>query len=123
MRKQFSDMKGLSRANLSYMRAFAEAYPNEQIVQQLAGQISWWHNVVIMTKLKDPEIREWYIRACIENGWSRAVLMAQIETRLHERAGRSITNFRRTLPAPQSELAQQILKDPYKTELLPLFGR
>lgn len=102
LRHEFSDMRGLSRANLFYMRAFAEAYPNEQIVQQLAGQILWWHNVVIMTRIKDPELREWYIQACIENGWSRAVLVAQIETRLHERAGRAITNFRRTLPAPQS---------------------
>lgn len=118
LRREFSDMKGLSRANLFYMRAFAEAYPSEQIIQQLAGQIPWWHNVVIMTRLKDPELREWYIRACIENGWSRAVLMAQIETRLHERTGRAITNFHRTLPASQSELAQQILKDPYSFEFL-----
>jgi predicted nuclease of restriction endonuclease-like (RecB) superfamily len=121
LRHEFPDMKGLSRANLFYMRAFAEAYPSEQIVQQLAGQIPWWHNVVIMTKLKDPELREWYIRACIDNGWSRAVLVAQIETRLHERAGRAITNFRRTLPAPQSELAQQILKDPYNFEFLTTY--
>ena len=70
LRREFTDMRGLSRANLFYMRAFAEAYPREEIVQQLAGQIPWWHNVVIMTRLKDPELRKWYIRACIENGWS-----------------------------------------------------
>lgn len=121
LRHEFSDMKGLSRANLFYMRAFAEAYPDEQIVQQLAGQIPWWHNVVIMTKIKDPKQREWYIRACIENGWSRAVLMAQIETRLYERTGAAITNFQRTLPAPQSELAQQLLKDPYNFEFLTTY--
>lgn len=121
LRQEFSDMRGLSRANLFYMRAFAEAYPNEQIVQQLAGQIPWWHNVVIMTRIKDPELREWYIRACIENGWSRAVLVAQIETRLHERTGRAITNFHRTLPMPQSELAQQLLKDPYNFEFLTTY--
>jgi predicted nuclease of restriction endonuclease-like (RecB) superfamily len=121
LRHEFSDMKGLSRANLFYMRAFAEAYPSEQIVQQLAGQIPWWHNVVIITKIKDPELREWYIRACIENGWSRAVLMAQIETGLHERTGTAITNFQRTLPAPQSELAQQLLKDPYNFEFLTTY--
>jgi predicted nuclease of restriction endonuclease-like (RecB) superfamily len=121
LRREFSDMKGLSRANLFYMRAFAEAYPSEQIVQQLAGQIPWWHNVVIMTRIKDPELREWYIRACIENGWSRAVLMVQIDTRLHERTGMAITNFHCTLPAPQSELAQQILKDPYNFEFLTTY--
>ncbi|OPY51267.1 MAG: hypothetical protein A4E48_01633 [Methanosaeta sp. PtaU1.Bin060] len=121
LRHEFPDMKGLSRANLFYMRAFAEAYPQEQIVQQLAGQIPWWHNVVIMTRLKEPELREWYIRSCIENGWSRAVLTAQIETRLHERTGTAITNFQRTLPAPQSELAQQLLKDPYNFEFLTTY--
>lgn len=121
LRHEFPDMKGLSRANLFYMRAFAEAYPQEQIVQQLAGQIPWWHNVVIMTRLKEPELREWYIRSCIENGWSRAVLTAQIETCLHERTGTAITNFQRTLPAPQSELAQQLLKDPYNFEFLTTY--
>lgn len=121
LRREFPEMKGLSSRNLKYMRAFAEAYANEQIVQQAAAQIPWWHNVVIITKLKDPELREWYIRACIENGWSRAVLMAQIETRLHERTGTAITNFQRTLPAPQSELAQQLLKDPYNFEFLTTY--
>jgi len=91
------------------------------MVQQLAGQIPWWHNVVIMTRLKDPELRKWYILACIENGWSRTVLVAQIETRLHECAGRALTNFDRTLPAPQSELAGQILKDPYNFEFLTTY--
>jgi len=103
------------------MRAFAEAYQSEQIVQHLAGQLPWWHNVVIMTRLKDPDLREWYIRACIENGWSRAVLLVQIETSLHERTGKAMTNFSRTLPAQQSELAQQLLKDPYSFEFLTTY--
>ena len=98
------------------MITFAEAYRSEQRVQQFAGQLPWWYNVVIMTRLKDPDLWEWYIRACVENGWSRAILLAQIETRLHERAGKAIRNFSRTLPAPQSELAQQLLKDPYNFE-------
>jgi len=105
-RREFPDMKGLSRANLFYMRAFAEAYPDKGIIQQLVGQLPWGHNVVILTKLKDPALRVWYARACIEHGWSRAALEVQIETRLHERTGRPITNFSRTLAAPQSELAQ-----------------
>jgi len=72
LRREFTDMKGLSRANLFCMRAFAEAYPNEEIVQQLAAQMPWWHDVVI-TELEDPKLREWYIRACIESGWGGAV--------------------------------------------------
>ena len=120
LRHEFPDMRGLSRANLFYMRAFAEAYQDEQFVQQLAGQLPWYHNVVIFTRLKLPELREWYIRACLEHGWSRAVLEAQIETNLHERQGKAITNFERTLPAPASELAQQLLKDPYNFDFLTL---
>jgi predicted nuclease of restriction endonuclease-like (RecB) superfamily len=120
LRREFPDMKGLSRANLFYMRAFAEAYPDEEIVQQLAGQLPWYHNVGIFTKAKDSALREWYIRVCIEHGWSRAVLEAQIETRLHERANKAVNNFSRTLPVHQSELAQQILKDPYNFDFLSL---
>jgi predicted nuclease of restriction endonuclease-like (RecB) superfamily len=100
------------------MRMFAEAYP--QIGQQPVDQLPWGHNVIIFTRLKAPELREWYIRACLEHGWSRAILEAQIETRLHERQGKAITNFARTLPAPASELAQQILKDPYNFDFLTL---
>lgn len=120
LRHEFPDMRGLSRANLFYMRAFAEAYRGEPIVQQLAGQLPWYHNVVIFTRLKTPELRHWYIRACLEHGWSRAILEAQIETRLHARQGKAITNFARTLPAPTSELAQQLLKDPYNFDFLTL---
>jgi predicted nuclease of restriction endonuclease-like (RecB) superfamily len=70
LRREFPDMKGFSRANLFYMRAFAEAYPDKQFVQQLAGQLPWWHNVVLTTKLKDTTLCEWYTRASIEHGWS-----------------------------------------------------
>ncbi len=113
-------MKGISRANLFYMRAFAEAYPDEQIVQQIVGRLPWGHNVVILTKFKDPKLREWYALACIEHGWSRAVLEAQIETHLHERQGKAVTNFQRTLPALTSDLAQQITKDPYIFDFLSI---
>jgi predicted nuclease of restriction endonuclease-like (RecB) superfamily len=120
LRREFPNMKGLSRANFFYMRAFAEAYPNKEFVQQLAGQLPWYHNVVIFTKLKDPALREWYIRACIEHGWSRSVLETQIETRLYERSGRAVTNFSRTLPSSRSDLVRQILKDPYNFDFLAL---
>ena len=111
-------MKGLSRANLFYMRAFAEAYPDREFLQQVAVQLPWFHNVTILTKVKDSLEREWYLRACTEHGWSRNVLLHQIESGLYHRQGKALTNFARTLPAPQSELAQQLLKDPYNFDFL-----
>ncbi len=120
LRLEFPDMQGLSKRNLQYMRAFAEAYPDEPFVQQAAAQIPWFHNCVVLDKLKDAQTREWYIRACIQNGWSRAILEAQIETKLFERQGKAFHNFDRTLPAPQSELASQMLKDPYIFDFLSL---
>jgi predicted nuclease of restriction endonuclease-like (RecB) superfamily len=77
LRREFPDMKGLSRTNLLYMRAFAEVYPSEAFVQQPAGQIPWFHNRIVLDKLKTHSEREWYIRACIQNGWSQAILEAQ----------------------------------------------
>lgn len=118
LRREFPQVKGFSRTNLLYMRAFAEAYPDLQIVQQLAGQIPWFHNCVLLDKVKDPQHRRWYIEKTIQNGWSRAVLEHQIESRLLERTGTAITNFERTLPKPQSDLAQQLVKDPYNFEFL-----
>jgi predicted nuclease of restriction endonuclease-like (RecB) superfamily len=94
------------------MRAFAESYPDEQIVHQAGGQIPWRHNYVILDKVKNREQRIWYIQQTVENGWSRAVLEMQIESQLYQRQGGAITNFDRTLPQPQSDLAQQLLKDP-----------
>ncbi len=95
-----------------YMRAFAEAWPAE-FVPQLVGQLPWGHNRELLTKLKDQSEREWYVHAAIQNGWSRNVLVAQIDTQLHKRQGAAISNFSSTLPAPQSELVQQTFKDPY----------
>ena len=113
-------MKGFSARNLKYMRAFAEAYPDEQFVQQAVAQIPWGHNVRILDAVNDPVKREWYVRQTIENGWSRNVLVHQIESRLFERQGKAVTNFAATLPSPQSELAQQVLKDPYNFDFLSL---
>ncbi len=118
--REFPEMKGLSSRNLKYMRAFYEAYPDEAIVQQLAAQIPWFHNCVLLDKVKRPEERVWYIRQNISHGWSRNVLVHQIESGLFERQGRALVNFNRTLPAPQSELARQILKDPYNFDFLTL---
>jgi predicted nuclease of restriction endonuclease-like (RecB) superfamily len=113
LRLAFPEMKGFSPRNLKYMRALAEAYPDEQFVQQVVAQIPWGHNVRILVAVSDGAEREWYIRRTVEHGWSRSVLVHQIESGLYKRQGKVITNFERTLPAPQSGLATQLLKDPY----------
>ena len=120
LHSEFPDMKGLSRTNLLYMRAFAEAWPDESFVQQVVGQIPWGHNLRILDLLKDPDDREWYVRAALQHGWSRNVLVHQIETGLRHREGKAQSNFTQTLPPGQSDLAQQVLKDPYNFEFLSL---
>ncbi len=120
LNREFPEMKGLSSRNLKYMRAFAEAYPDKQFVQQVVAQIPWGHNVRILDYVKHPSEREWYIRQTIQHGWSRNILVHQIESGLYHRQGKAITNFDRTLPAPQSELAHQILKDPYVFDFLSI---
>ena len=120
LRSAFPGMKGLSARNLRYMRSFAEAYAKNQPLQQAAAKIPWTHNCVILDRIKDPDARLWYIEKTVEYGWSRAVLHHQIDTKLYEREGRAITNFERTLPAPQSDLAREIIRDPYHLEFLPI---
>jgi predicted nuclease of restriction endonuclease-like (RecB) superfamily len=112
---EFPDLKGFSVRNLKYMRKFAEEYKELEFVQQVAAQIPWWHNVILMDKIKDNVKREWYIQKIMENGWSRNVLVHQIEIRLYERQHLSekIANYTNILPLPQSELATETLKDPY----------
>lgn len=100
------------------MRAFAEAWPKKSFVQQVVGQIPWGHNLRLLDLVKIPREREWYIRHAIKHGWSRNVLVHQIESGLHRRQGKALTNFKATLPALQSELAQQVLKDPYNFDFL-----
>jgi predicted nuclease of restriction endonuclease-like (RecB) superfamily len=118
LRTAFPDMKGFSRSNLMYMRAFAEAWPDAAIVQQLVGRLPWGHNLVLMTKLKDAEVRRQYAERAIEHGWSRNVLNIHVEARLLEREGKAVTNFETCLPAPQSDLARNTLKDPYLFDFL-----
>lgn len=120
LRLSFPEMKGFSPRNLKYMRSLAEFYPEEQFVQQAVAQIPWGHNLRILDGVNNQEQREWYIQKTLEHGWSRNVLVLQIESRLFERQGKAPTNFERILPAPQSELAQQILKDPYTFDFLTL---
>lgn len=118
LKQEFPEMKGFSRSNLLYMRAFAHAFPEEAIVQEALGQITWYHNVALLDKLKSNEERLWYARQTVEHGWSRNVLVHQIESSLYHRMGGAITNFDRALPPPQSDLANQLLKDPYHLDFL-----
>jgi predicted nuclease of restriction endonuclease-like (RecB) superfamily len=118
--KAFPDMRGFRARNLKYMRAFAEAYPDREFVQQVVAQLPWGHQVRILDTVKDAKQREWYIRQAVHSGWSRNVLVHQIEGKLFDRQGHALTNFDRTLPAPQSELAQQLIKDPYNFDFLTL---
>lgn len=120
LRLAFPEMKGFSRANLMYMRAFAAAWPDEKIVQQAVGQLPWGHNLVLLSQLKDPAQRLAYAESAIQHGWSRNVLNIHIETRLLERSGKAVSNFSTTLPAPQSDLARESLKDPYRFDFLGL---
>jgi len=118
LRKEFPQIKGFSTRNLKYMRKFAETYSDFQFVQQVAAQIPWFHNCTIMDKVKESAQREWYIVSTQEHGWSRSVLVHQIESDLFGRQGKAITNFPDTLPALQSDLANQLLKDPYHLDFL-----
>jgi predicted nuclease of restriction endonuclease-like (RecB) superfamily len=130
----FPKMKGFSRRNLIYMRKFAEAYPEfvqvplaqiksesayNLIVQEPLAQLPWYHHITLLEKVKNKKEREWYILKTIENGWSRNILVNQIESGLIKRTGKAISNFKNTLPSPMSELAQQTLKDPY---IIDAFG-
>jgi predicted nuclease of restriction endonuclease-like (RecB) superfamily len=118
LRTTFPDMKGFSRANLMYMRAFADAWPDAEIVQQAVGQLPWGHNLVLLTKLKESTTRLAYAHRAIQHGWSRNVLNIHIETRLLEREGLAVTNFVAQLPAPSLDLARSTLKDPYLFDFL-----
>ena len=120
LKRAFPDMKGFSPRNLKYMRAFAEAWPEESIVQAVLAQITWYHNLAILEKLATSEDRLWYARATVQHGWSRNVLVHQIEARRRHRQGKAVTNFDRTLPSPESDLAQDITKDPYNFDFLTL---
>ena len=117
----FPGITGYSVRNLKYMAKFAAAYPDTEFVQQVVAQIPWGHNVVLLDKLSDVDERNWYINSCLQNGWSRNVLIHQIESRLYQRQAlaEKVSNFERRLPAPQSELAVQTMKDPYIFDFSP----
>lgn len=136
LRSEFPGMEGLSPRNLRRMRAFYRAYPLSRADAAIwprtvakfelvkwppaVAELPWAHNVILLEKLKEPADRAWYAQAAIEHGWSRNILVHQIESNLRSRHGKAITNFARALPQPQSDLAQQALKDPYVFDFLTL---
>lgn len=149
LQDSFPGIEGFSANNIWRMRAFYLSYAEmdtnlAQAAQEISGQVGaqnrmpilaqaaqelpppevqaipWYHNVILIQRVKDNILRLWYARQAAEHGWSRSVLTIQIQSRLHERQGKAVTNFKRTLPAPQSDLAQQLVKDPYNFGFLTL---
>jgi predicted nuclease of restriction endonuclease-like (RecB) superfamily len=133
LKREFPDVKGFSERNLKYVRQWVQFFIptiGQQAVAQLEeqsqrhlsviSQVPWGHNIAIISKCETPKIAQFYLQKVIENGWSRVVLTHQIESGLWEREGAAISNFQTTLPEPQSELAQQCLKDPYQFDFLNL---
>lgn len=133
LQKEFRGRAGFSPLNVWRMRAFYLAWTEElrnlsppvteselAKLSRLVTELPWGQNLALLHKIENPLIRAWYARKTLEQGWSRAVLTAQIESRLHEHAGKALTNFAAALPSPQSDLAQQALKDPYVFDFLAL---
>jgi predicted nuclease of restriction endonuclease-like (RecB) superfamily len=141
LHNELPEEKGFSERNIKQMLAFYREYPHLAIVQQSVAQIGapqkvqqlvalfpeelvlslpWGHHGVLIAKVKDPTTRRWYMQATIENGWSRNILLMQIESAAHNRLGMATTNFAKLLPTPDSDLAQQALKDPYIFDFLTL---
>jgi len=120
LRTAFPNIKGFSPRNLKYMRAFAEAWPDEEFVQAVLAQLPWYHQLALLDKLTRPEDRRWYAAKAIEHNWSRNILVMQIETGLLQRSGMAVTNFDVSLPQVQSDLARESLKDPYRFDFLGL---
>ncbi len=125
LKLEFPNITGFSIRNLKYMKKIAEEYPDFEFVQQFVAQIPWGHNIILLDKVKDIEERKWYINQSIINGWSRSLLMMQIESKLYQRQviAKKVTNFPMTLPDMQSDLAIQTLKDPYIFDFISLKGK
>lgn len=117
---EFPEMKGFSTRNLKYMRKFAEEYQHIEFVQEVLAQLTWYHNVTLLDKVSDQEARIFYIKNAIEHGWSRNIMVMQIEKKLHKRQGQAITNFKEKPTSDQSDLAHYTLKDPYIFDFLSL---
>jgi len=133
LQREFPRISGFSALNIWRMRAFYLAWTEDaeklsqavpemttQKLSQLVTEIPWGHNIALIQKLKDPAQRLWYAQQTVENGWSRAMLTHWIESDLHARQGKAVTNFKTALPAPQSDLAEEVIRDPYNFDFLTL---
>lgn len=120
LKLEFPTMKGFSERNLRAMKLFYEEYNEDENWQQLVAKLPWGHNLLLIEKFKDKNIRKIYVEKTIENGWSRNVLAFQIDTEYHKRIGTSINNFKNTLPTYDSDLANNTLKDPYIFDFISL---
>ena len=118
LRQAFPDMQGLSPRNLKYMRAFAAAWTDREIVQRVIAQLPWRHNIALLERLDDHKARLWYAEQALHNGWSQPVLCLQIDGCLHERQGKAVSNFPAALPPAESDMAAQVFKDPYLFDFL-----
>ncbi len=137
LKHEFPEMKGFSKRNLELMRQWYRFWSDDPVMAKQAAtqtgmnlllrenpplifQIPWWHNVVIISKIKKQDEALFYVQKTIQNNWSRAMLTHQIESDLFHRERQAITNFHQTLPQPQSDLARETLKDPYYFDFLSL---
>lgn len=125
LKLSYPNAKGYSIRNLKYMKKFAERFKDFEIVQEVLAQINWYSNLTLLDKVKTKEEHIWYAKECIENGWSRNVLVHQIESKLLERQSiiQKDTNFKRVLVSPFSELAEETIKDPYVFDFIPYKGK
>jgi len=119
LKLEFPDTTGFSTRNLSRMKKFYEEYKDLSNLPMALAKLPWSHNNLLLDKVKELNVREWYAEKCFENGWSHTVLDHQIDLQLYERQAISdkLTNFENKLPIPQSELARDVIKDPYIFEL------
>ncbi len=117
---EFPNIEGFSVRNLKYMKKFYLEYKDDMFVQRIVAQIPWRHNIVLMSKIKDNNTRRIYAEATINNGWSKDILVMQIENNYHLRIGNSFNNFKKSLPNTSSDLANNIIKDPYIFDFLTL---
>lgn len=125
LQNEFPGIAGFSRANIFHMRSFYAAYeivqkPSRQLEDLPIFSIPWWHNILLMTKIKNAAERLWYAQKTVDNGWSKSLLEAAIKSNLYKREGKAISNFHATLPDPQSIMVQQSFKDPYVFDFLAL---
>ena len=117
----FPNVKGYSVRNLKYMAKFARMFPDFEIVQSITAQLTWTHSNALLDKVKDCNVFLWYAERNSESGWSVETLKEQIESGLYKRQSltKKVSNFQKRLNPPQSDLAEQALKDPYMFDFIP----